>query len=77
MVDWKLYIDSPQKRALHACWGSLTEGDGWGAGGSEDNYSDGWAQGRGDGYNYGWGDGDGCGWGYGFGGGNGRSSTEW
>jgi hypothetical protein len=28
MVDWKLYIDSPQKRALDLCGGSFDKGDG-------------------------------------------------
>jgi hypothetical protein len=41
MVDWKLYIDSPQKRALYVCRGSLIEDDGDGAGVGF-GYSDGW-----------------------------------
>ena len=49
MVDWKLYIDSPQKRALHSCYGSRDEDDGYGDG---------------VGNGYGWSDGDGCGEGY-------------
>jgi hypothetical protein len=32
MVDWKIYIDSVQKRALALCEGSLDEGDGFGIG---------------------------------------------
>ena len=48
MVDWKLYIDSPQKRALDSCRGFLTEDDGFGGG-----------LGYGYGYDAGWGDGGG------------------
>ena len=78
MVDWKLYIDSPQKRALDSCYGSLTKDNGWGHGygtisgygwGSGDCYGDGY--GWGNGYGQGTGDGSGCG-DY-----NDRSSTEW
>ena len=50
MVDWKIYIDSPQKRALDACWGSLTGGNG---------------RGEGYGWGYGYDDGRGAGGGYG------------
>ena len=32
MVDWKIYIDSVQKRALALCEGSLDEGGGFGCG---------------------------------------------
>ena len=32
MVDWKLYIDSPQKRVLDLCGGSLDDGGGYGDG---------------------------------------------
>ena len=50
---WKFYIDSPQKRALYACGGSLTEGtgdgygygDGYGGGSGADAYS--WGNGGG------------------------------
>jgi hypothetical protein len=28
MVNWKFYIDTPQKRALHLCCGSFDRGDG-------------------------------------------------
>ena len=49
MVDWKLYIDSPQKRTLHSCGGSLTEGDGAG-------YGYGYGSGYGYGYGYGYSD---------------------
>ena len=45
MVDWKLYIDSPQQRALDLCRGSLTKGSGYGGYG----YSDGAGGGRGGG----------------------------
>ena len=82
MVDWKFYIDSPQKRALYACEGSLTEGAGRGYG-----ISGGWGWGNGDGDCYGngegWGYGDLDGDGYGAGNtgevcsGNGWSSDEW
>jgi len=78
MVDWKLYIDSPQERALYFCLGSLTKGDGTGASI----------------YGYDCGDGMGCvqppadravvpaasyghGWGYGDGTGDGRSAAKW
>lgn len=63
MVDWKICIDSPQKRALDLCFGSLTEGDGFSAGvftggygclngdnsfpGPADSWGDGWGDGRG------------------------------
>ena len=78
---WKLYIDSPQKRALHSCCGSLTEGDGWGPG---DCYGDLWGDGYGDGY--GEGDGKGAvgesyvgdrGDGYGWGNGDGGRANGW
>ena len=74
MVDWKFYIDSPQKRALHSCYGSLTEGDGWSYG---HGYGNSWGDGMGcvqppadravvpaASYGYGWGYGDfvGDGW---------------
>jgi hypothetical protein len=79
MVDWKLYIDSPQKRALYACGGSLTEGTGDG-----DGYGDIGGDGYGDigGYGYGWGNGDGYGGGsgadaYSWGNGGGRSAKIW
>ena len=51
---WKLYIDSPQKRALHSCGGSLTEGGGCGYG-----WGNGVGEGCGGGVGYAWGDGDG------------------
>ena len=69
MVDWKLCIDSPQKRALDLCGGSLTEGDGiiddycdYDGRGSGHGYING--DGSGLGYSAGWGDGhgDGHGW---------------
>jgi hypothetical protein len=75
MVDWKIYIDSPQKQALKLCGGSLTEGDG---------YGNGYSYGVGDGYSYSYGDSRGGGYGGGGGGGegynmygNGRSVTKW
>ena len=57
MVDWKLYIDSPQKRALEFCHGSLISGSGWGCGADY-----GWSNcnGRGYGWGYGHSDGDSC-----------------
>ena len=58
MVDWKLYIDAPQKRALYACEGSLDEGRGYG-------YGYGYGNGNGTGVGYGFGDG------YGYGNGDG------
>ena len=64
MVDWKLYIDSPQKRALDLCGGSLTEGDG---------YTDG--DGRGGYKGSVRGEGEGCG--YGYSNGLGWSSNKW
>ena len=80
MVNWKLYIDSPQKRALDLSGGSLTKGNGAGYGVASESYD---AGGNGYGCGYGWDDGggNGNGWlhGYGWddGGGNGESSTEW
>ena len=87
MVDWKLYIDSPQERALGFFYGSLTENDG---------YGDGWGWidgdgkginspycheadtniGHGDGYGNDYGNGWGNGW-NGWSNGDGRSETEW
>jgi hypothetical protein len=64
MVDWKLYIDSPQKSALELCGGSLTQGaDGWGNGygcGNIYGIGYGWIDGDGRGDGYGWGDGGGA-----------------
>ena len=76
MVDWKLYIDSPQKRAFDLCEGSLTACDGAGCGydtilGDETNCSDGYGDGWGYGFSDGYGDG------YGWCDGDGGSSTEW
>ena len=54
MVDWKLYIDSPQQRALKFCGGSLDRGGGVGTNveaGGDDGY--GWGRG------YGWSPSDG------------------
>ena len=77
MVDWKLYIDSPQKRALDLCFGSLTEGDGYGDGdgdgygdcGGYDDWRSGLVQRV---------DGAGCGYGwYGYYHGDGGSENEW
>ena len=50
MVDWKIYIDSPQQRAIKLCHGSLTEGEGLGDGWGSD-----FGAGYGDGYGYGYG----------------------
>ena len=75
MVDWKLYIDSPQKRVLDSCGGSLTEDDGEGAGEEEGYYNDVHGWGWGDGW--GFADGDGHGDGHGWGDGNGGSATKW
>ena len=82
MVDWKLYIDSPQKQALKFCGGALCKGGGYGNG-----TRDGWGDGFGDGWSYGSGNGNGWGWGiYGNGDrghrdtavpGNGGSSNKW
>ena len=69
MVDWKLYIESPQKRALDLCFGSFPDGYGYGYGyghsdGGEDcNDGNGW----GDGHDMFYGDGNGTG----------RSATVW
>ena len=77
MVDWKLYIDSPQKRALHLCGGSFDEGKGWGDGWGDGWGGDGWS---GDGYGD-WndvvGDGMGYGYSYGYNDGDGRSADKW
>ena len=64
MVDWKFYIDSPQKRVLHLCSGSLDEDDGDGDGkgygkGCGGGWGDGWSGncvggGVGGGQGYGW-----------------------
>ena len=51
MVDWKIYIDSPQQRALKACKGSLIDGDGRGRG-SDFTSESRWGAGYGDGYSY-------------------------
>ena len=67
MVDWKLYIDSHQKRALDLCGGSLTEGDGCG-------WGYGYGDGNGDGDSFDYGNCFGAGYGGGRGGG---SSTKW
>jgi len=82
-MNWKLYIDSPEKRALEHCWGSMDEGDGrgcgWGLGGGSawGAAAGGWS--NGDGRGCGWGLGGGNGWGYGDdnGNGDGTSSEEW
>ena len=50
MVDWKLYIDSHQKRALDLCGGSLDDGGGWGYGGGGSRCGDGYGNGYGGGY---------------------------
>ena len=83
MVDWKLYIDSPQKRALDRCGGTFDDGEGWGDGcygwgavgagnGSGDGNVDGYGNGE-----YaadGWGGGDGK---YFVGHGSGGSAKRW
>ena len=74
MVDWKLYIDSPQQRALDFCGGSLTEGDGGdhlGSGYGAWINGGGWGLGFGYGADNGGGDGDGYRDGYGDGWGDG------
>ena len=77
MVDWKLYIDSPQKQALKFCGGALCKGDG---------YGNGTRDARGDGYGFGrvYGSDNGNGWGLGIGygtsnggAGDGGSSNKW
>ena len=70
MVDWKICIDSPQKRALDLCGGSLTGGDGYGDGG-------GYSYGDGSGLGYDAGRGDGHGDGHGWANGDGWSPTVW
>jgi hypothetical protein len=73
-MNWKLYIDSPEKRALDLCVGSMEEGNGYGYGrvnGRGDGYGRGNGRGDGDGYDYG----RGCGYGDGRGGGS--SASEW
>jgi hypothetical protein len=75
VVDWKLYIDSPQKRVLDLCGGSLDDGGGWGYGGGNGyggGYGDGYGDGDGNGDRYSWRNGSG-----GFGDGDGRSSNKW
>jgi len=85
-VNWKLYVDSPEKRALDLCRGSMDEGDGRGSPYSWGPSDDGWGNGDagysygtgcGNGYGYGLGNGNGYGWGAGFVNGDGYSSTEW
>ena len=88
MVDWKICIDSPQKRVIDFCKGSITGGDGYGDGDGENKY--GWVDGSGRGCGYGSdegssldfgyrgsirGDGEGCG--YGYSNGRGWSSNKW
>ena len=84
---WKLYIDSRQKRAFDFCYGSLTEGNGFGSGFGFGNGSGGARGGRRGSGARAWGDGYGCidpdgygtahggGWGDGYG--NGGSPEEW
>ena len=80
MVNWKLYIDSPQQRALDACYGSLTKGSGWGCGrgghgrGFRGDLGDPWGDGWGDGYSRPSANGDGD---YDDGTGDGWSATNW
>ena len=83
-MSWKLYIDSPQQRALDLCGGSLTEGGGlrggYGWGGTGDGW--GYGNGRGDGVDNdcdGWGVGEGYSEGndYGWVDGDGRSANRW
>ena len=84
MVSWKLYIDSPQQRALDFCRGSLAAGDGYGSGPLwEAAWQGACADGDGLGYGYslgyGWGDGSGKSYGRGYGtsAGNGSSAKGW
>jgi hypothetical protein len=92
-VNWRLYVDDPERRALEHCSGSMDEGDGEGGGcgsgngwGDSSDYGDGY--GRGDGY--GWVNGNGRGDGSfpsygvgdgcsggGCGGGDGTSASKW
>ena len=74
MVDWKLYIDSPQKRALDLCEGSLDVGNGWGDGA---DWGDRWGDGRGSGYRDSFGISNGDGWGGPDGRRDGGSSNKW
>ena len=79
MVDWKLYIDSHQKRALDLCGGSLDRDSGRGDGYGYSSYDLAMGSGWGDGWGYCYGDaiGDGRGAGYGYtdGGGQGGSTN--
>ena len=83
MVDWKLYIDSPQKRALELCSGSMDEGNGWGYVGVDVVKGDGTGYGDGYGNFYGGGRGAGCsdrsndGIGHGWFNGDGGGATKW
>ena len=81
MVDWKLYIDSPQERALKLCHGSLTERDGVGFGYGVP-CGDGFGYGNCYGGRYGRGEGgsasaDGAGVDYSTSYGNGMSAIQW
>jgi len=48
-MNWKLYVDGPERRALDLCHGSMDEGDGWGSGWA---YGGGRGNGNGDGGSY-------------------------
>ena len=74
MVDWKLYIDSPQNCAFEICGGNFDDGDGMGDGNWElGSYSDSGGGGFGDGF------GRNVGFGFGYGNSNcsGDSDVWW
>ena len=80
-MSWKIYVDSPQKRALDSCYGSFAKGDGGGCG---VDYAAEFGDGYGVGYLSGAGAGvtiNGDGFGYGHDNfalrGDGRSSNKW
>jgi hypothetical protein len=75
-MSWKLYIDSPQQKALDLCGGSLTEGGGYVNGGVGDGM--GYGNGSGGGVDNDCdGNGNGCGRGYGGAAGDGWSEDKW
>ena len=77
-MNWHFCIDSAEKRALDFCYGSLTEGGGWGRGMRYGySFSNGYGDGGTDGYGDRDGDGDGYGGGSGLQRGGGRSAKIW
>jgi hypothetical protein len=79
-MNWRFYIDGPERRALEHCGGSMDKGDGYGFGRSYGNVI---GEGDGDGYSWGYGRFGGCGgggWGNWDGDefdGDGVSASEW